>query len=204
MTNRKLHLVRPLAALPVEDEVDLVRLAAVGERKARETIALRLVKRVRNLAHHLVYDRTEAEDVAQAAMIEVLASLASFRGDSSLAHWADRITARVAYAQLRRHRRDSEALELEQLGRVTTTTTLQEGDSMLRSRLAAHFHRLQPDRRVVLVMKLIGGCSLSDISLATDAPLNTVKDRLRVGREELRRALLQDPAMKDFALEATP
>lgn len=188
----------PLSSL---EELRLARAAASGDRAAREEVVQRLMKRVRNLIAHLVSHRAEAEDLAQTAMLELLGSLGNFRAGGTLASWADRIAARTALARFRRKQREAQVLQLHHGSGPPQNTDLQESDPLLRARLTRHFHRLNEERRVVVVMRLMGGCSLEDIASATGTPVNTVKDRLRVGRQELRQSILQDPALSGLASE---
>ena len=190
--------------LRIEEDVGMARAAARGDPDAREQVVRRLMTRVRNLVFHMVHDRAEAEDLSQVAMAEILVSLSTYRGGGALTHWADRIVVRRTMAHFRRRQREARVLQLHQAGLTETSTHLQEQDVLLRERLAQHLHRINAERRVVLVLRLVAGLSLEEIATETGAPLNTVKDRLRVGRHELREALLRDPALQSLVPEETP
>lgn len=183
-------------------EVELAQRAARGEAEAREAVVVRLLQRVRNLVAHLVRNRVEIDDLSQIALVEVLNSLKAYRGDSPLANWADRIVARVVWAHFRKRGREEEVV-LTHAAQTSDrqTTHLVDSDLMLREQLSKHLHRLSDERRVVVTMRLIAGCSLTEISEMTQASVNTVKDRLRVGRLELRQSILSDPGLRGLADE---
>jgi RNA polymerase sigma-70 factor (ECF subfamily) len=56
------------------------------------------------LADQSDVDQTTLEDFAQEALLKILASLDSFRGESRFTTWAQKIAVRVALTELRRHR----------------------------------------------------------------------------------------------------
>lgn len=183
-------------------EVELAQRAARGEREAREAVVVRLLQRVRNLVAHMVRNRAEADDLSQIALVEVLNSVKAFRGDCPLANWADRIVVRVVCAHFRKRGREEDVVLMHAAETTDRQTThLVDSDLMLREQLSKHLHRLSDERRVVVTMRLIGGCSLEEISEMTEASVNTVKDRLRVGRLELRQSILSDPGMRGLADE---
>jgi RNA polymerase sigma-70 factor (ECF subfamily) len=63
---------------------------------------------VRGLSYALAdasgVDEATLEDFAQEALLKILASLDSFRGESRFTTWAQKIAVRVALTELRRHR----------------------------------------------------------------------------------------------------
>jgi RNA polymerase sigma-70 factor (ECF subfamily) len=64
----------------------------------------------------------------------------------------------------------------------------------MRRHLARQLGRLSPERRSVLVLRLVHGYAVDEIAELTGAPLNTVRDRLARGRRQLRGMLEKDPA----------
>jgi len=184
-------------------DYQLAQRAAAGDRRAQRQVVMQLMDRSRNLACYIVRDAADAEDVAQHAMAEVLRAIGGYSGSGSLAKWADRIVARASWAHIKKRRKEAQVLrfgweEAQQQGRGPAAAA---GDPLLRSRLAHHLGRIKPARRAVLVMRLVGGMSLEQIASSCELPLNTVKDRLRVGRKELRKAILRDPALAELTRE---
>jgi RNA polymerase sigma-70 factor (ECF subfamily) len=188
----------------VDGDLELCKAACGGDGEARRAIFTRLAQPVRNLARYLVRNDADADDIAQSAMVEILRSLALFRGKGPLKSWALRITGRTAWHHIRKMR--SEAAQTLPIGDREPgdkVVELAPADSgfLFRRRLAAHLDALNPERRAVLVFKIVLGCSIKEIAALTEAPVNTVKDRLRVGRMELHDLLAKDPVFSRYADE---
>ena len=62
----------------------------------------------------------------------------------------------------------------------------------LRRRLSGLLSRLSPERRTAVVLHYVQGYSVQEIAELTEAPANTVRDRLQVGKALLRKYLLKD------------
>ncbi|MBI5501069.1 MAG: sigma-70 family RNA polymerase sigma factor [Deltaproteobacteria bacterium] len=181
-----------------DDELRLARAAGAGDAEARRALALRLMARVRNAVRYVVGGDAEAEDAAQSAMIEILRCAGDYRGAGPLAHWATRVAARVALAQRRRARGESRRREaLRDVPAADGPDGPDRDDVLLRRRLLGCFDRLPEERRVTVVLHLVHGLTVAEIAEETAVPVNTAKDRLRVGRQELRRWVLEDPALRE-------
>jgi RNA polymerase sigma factor (sigma-70 family) len=188
------------------DDLRLARDAAAGDADARRTLALRLLRRVRNIARYVVGGETDADDAAQSAMIEILGSLGEYRGAGPLEHWAARIAARTAIAFARRRRSDGRRAEAAPgLAESVEAAGASTADALLvRRRLARCLDRLPEERRETVVLRVVLGFTLDEIARQTGVPANTAKDRLRVGRRELRQAILEDPVLRDIVRKGTP
>src|SRR5688500_10011442 len=68
-------------------------------------------RQVCTLAHRLVADRHEAEDVAQEAYLRVYRSLRSFRGDARFETWLHRVVANVAINHMRTRAKFGDLME---------------------------------------------------------------------------------------------
>jgi RNA polymerase sigma factor (sigma-70 family) len=68
----------------------------------------------------------------------------------------------------------------------------------LRRRLALHLKKLNAERRMAVVLRWLHGYSLKEIAEFTDASVNTVRDRLQVGKKQLQKAIARDPAFRDW------
>jgi len=185
------------------DETRLARAAAAGDSAARRALVDRLMDCVRNTARYVVRNDPDADDAAQIAMVQILRRIGTFRGDGPMTVWAARIAARAAVAFTRRERRLGR-VDLGD-GPVPHAPPAGFGDGpLIRRRLVQCLDRLPADRRVTVVLRLVLGHTLKETAEQTGVPLNTAKDRLRVGREELRRAILEDPVLRDAFGEGVP
>lgn len=174
--------------------------AAAGDRRACRILVERLMPRVRTLVRYLVADDRDADDLVQLALIEVLHSVRGFRGESRIETWADRITVRTAMRELkrRRWREGIVALDDPEPPAVPGTQDSDLARLQLRRHLGRLLYRLPPEQRVVVVLRLVHGYAPAEIAEITGATVNTVRDRLQVGRKKLRRLLVQDPVLGEW------
>src|SRR5438067_11320296 len=73
------------------DDRDLVRAAQKGDQRAFRALVERYQRRVVQLALGMTNDADEAMDIAQETFVRVHRYLPSFKGDSSLFPWTQRI-----------------------------------------------------------------------------------------------------------------
>jgi RNA polymerase sigma-70 factor (ECF subfamily) len=176
---------------PTVADRDLVDEATSGSVAALAQVTGRLLGRVRSLVRCLVPRDGEADDVAQTAMLEILRSLGSYSGKAPLERWADGIAYRTAMAALRSRYRRARQAPVHPAGDAAGLAPARDappaGGSLVdRLLLADLLGRLSEPKRTALVLKLGFGHSVAEIARLTDVPANTVRDRLRAARRELR------------------
>jgi RNA polymerase sigma-70 factor (ECF subfamily) len=98
----------------LSNEEWLSALHSADNQQALEDLRLRLARAL----HYALAGRTPdglleslEEDVAQEAVLKILASLDSFRGESQFMTWATKIAVRLAFTELRRKRWQDVSLE---------------------------------------------------------------------------------------------
>lgn len=161
--------------------------AQAGDRAALEALLGELLPRMRNLVRYLIRG-DEIDDIVQDALLAVVRGLAGYRGDGSLESWVDRIVARTTFASLRR-RRDREATtdaytEPESLG---VAEPLDERYAA-RRRAVRLLDQLPEEQRHALVLHHMLGMTVPEIAEYLAAPVETVRSRLRLGRNRLAEA----------------
>ena len=183
-----------------ESDVELAQLAAEGDPSSRRAIVERLFDRIRVTVWHLAAGHPDADDYAQLATIEILQSIGSFRGESSLESWSERIAVRTALRHIKRHRWRSQfvALESEWEGSEESGGEEEITQRRISARIAALLSGLKPKQRAVITLKLVLGHSIEEIAAMTDTNVNTVKYRLRMGRNQLRKQILRDSVLSEW------
>lgn len=178
------------------EDLRLMQQVASGDGHAQRLLANRLVVRVRRAASAIMRGSVDADDAAQHALIEILRSAASYRGDSSVERWADRITSRsvirFARAVRRRNQTVESGLDAEQAPAEFPEERAAEG--VVRG-VDAYLAMLPESRREVLVLRHGLGHSVEEIAELTQASPNTVKDRLLAARRDLRKLIQRDRAI---------
>jgi RNA polymerase sigma-70 factor, ECF subfamily len=182
--------VGSLVTLPdAQADVELMAAVAANDPSAQRMVAQRLAPRVRKVAGLLSRSAADADDAAQAALIEILRSAASFRVATSLERWAERVTVRTTVRMARRERSRRGLLErwvpegLLPWGAPAVQNAVEEVS------LDALFKRLSHERFHAFVLHHGLDYTVDEIAELTGAPLGTVKDRLVMARKQLRKLL---------------
>jgi RNA polymerase sigma-70 factor (ECF subfamily) len=183
-----------------KSELEMAQAAARGDQNARRDLVSALLDQVRRTVSYLSSPNKDADDLAQLALIQILKSAGSFRGECTLNYWADRITVRTSMKQFRkRQRREKLAMSI-----WTDSPSDEPGldDDLAKRQIRVHLSRvlqkISAERRAVIVLHHLQGYGISEISEMTGAPINTVRDRLRIGRKQLKKRILTDPSLKDW------
>jgi RNA polymerase sigma factor (sigma-70 family) len=189
----------------------IARASAAGDRSATHALlvalAPHLLRTVRSL---LGRHNPDAEDVAQEAALVVIGALPTFRGESSVVRFATRTAVLVAMNARRKHaatKRGADlatsAEDLDELAAAPDGPELQLVRAQAATAVRALLLTLPAAQAEALALHCVGGCTLAEIALATHAPLQTVKSRLRLARRALREKLDGKPALLEL-LEGDP
>lgn len=156
-------------------------------------------EKVYHLALRLCGDPTDAEDLAQDALIRALKALSTFRGESSVETWLYRITVNTWKNRVRSEvRRGSgktaslEAFASEDHGGelpfqgddppVGAQLESQERDAAIQSALL----ELDEESRAVILLRDLEGMAYEEIAASLGVPEGTVKSRLSRARQALK------------------
>jgi RNA polymerase sigma-70 factor (ECF subfamily) len=153
--------------------------------------------RVYSVARRMVASDTDAEDVTQDVLLQVIRKLPSFRGESAFPTWLHRVTVNAALSHRRRQAvRDERRHSLDVQGEeaVATATHSPSPDDLL----ADHETQQLIDRaigslpdayRVVFLLSDVEGLPNAVIAERLGMSLPAVKSRLHRARALLRDAL---------------
>lgn len=181
--------------------LELARAAAGGDMAAIQALLKALAPGMIRGAHAVMgKGHSDVDDVIQQSLIGLVQALPAFRGECSPQHFASRIVARTAVAathraKLRGERRD-ESLEVD--GFEADGAEPQQGIDAERRRRAVQslLAQLPEEQAETLALRVVMGFSLGEVADATGTPLNTVRSRIRLAKEALRRRIDGDPQLK--------
>jgi RNA polymerase sigma-70 factor, ECF subfamily len=175
-------------------DVELVRRATSGDKRALDVLVERHSPRVDRLAAQILGDLEEARDAAQESLVKLCTRLKQFRGEAQFATWLHRLVVNTCRDRLARQRvRRTEPLPLDDRpagdesdpSRAAVLTDL-------RRDLADALSRLSPTQRLAFVLRDSVGLSYEEISRVASIPVGTAKcyvhrarARLKVRLEEL-------------------
>ncbi|MCD6500111.1 MAG: RNA polymerase sigma factor [Deltaproteobacteria bacterium] len=179
----------------------LTEAVSLGDRKAARQLVSRLYDRARATVFYLAGTHRDADDLVQLAMMEVIRSAGSYRGEASVEKWADRIVVRTAMRHIKQRRRRDHVVELD--SERTFGAPAEQGDVVarrqLRQRITALLDRLPLRQKVVVTLHWMSGYRVAEIAEMVDAPVNTVRDRLQTAKRRLKKMALGDPMLRQWA-----
>ncbi|HHT63268.1 MAG: RNA polymerase sigma factor [Bacillota bacterium] len=182
---------------------ELVRKSQKGDIAAFEQLISKYQQKIYNIAYRLMGNPHDAGDLAQEALIKVYKSIGSFRLDASFSTWVYHIVTNVCRDELRKRSR-------QQVSSLDEPLNLRDGEV---NREVADFtncpdyayeqkeseeyiqkliNSLNPDYRMVIVLREIMGFSYDEIAQELNITLGTVKSRLNRARRYLKDMILAE------------
>jgi RNA polymerase sigma-70 factor (ECF subfamily) len=169
----------------------LVERAREGDRAAYGELIERFRPTVYAVALARLRNATEAEELTQEVFLHGMKKLGQLRDVQCFAGWLRQIAVRMAINRLTR-RGPFQGVDTEILERATASES-EPLETMIRAEqrreLYAGLQRLKPVDRATLVAFYIRGQSLKEMSREFETPIGTIKRRLHVARNRLRRQL---------------
>jgi RNA polymerase sigma-70 factor (ECF subfamily) len=177
----------------------LVERAQAGDRQAYGELVERFHPTVYALALARLRNPTEAQELAQEVFLHGMKKLPQLRDPQCFAGWLRQITVRMAINRLTRrgplHKTESEVLDNAP---ATGDSPLEE---LVKAEQAAELYRgldrLKPVDRATLVAFYLRGRSLKQMSREFETPVGTIKRRLHVARNRLKKQMERVAAGED-------
>jgi RNA polymerase sigma-70 factor, ECF subfamily len=147
----------------------------------------------------------DGEDLVQIALIELIESLPSYRGECLLDGWVSAVSAHVVYKHIRRRRlernifvssldEDQEFAASQNTSGVAQTTLLREAVK----RIADHLAAMSADRAWAFVLHDVCGYSLDEVSHICGISAAAAQSRLVRGRRELHERVGADRQLAEI------
>lgn len=177
---------------------ELALAAATGDRAAEDRLLELLSPKVVAIVRATLSEAsTELDDVVQDALLTVSLALRNFRGEGKVEHYVARIALRVAIAARQRFRTKRRQVgELEKSpGHVNGVPSSPYEDATSRRRkeaLLSLLEDLSEEQAITFGLRIVLGYSLQELSDVTGVPLNTVRSRIRLAKEALRKRIEAD------------
>lgn len=180
-------------------DAELVRRAKAGDNEAFGELVERNEGKVYGLCLKMLGNQEDAEDCLQEVFIKAYKALPGFRGEARFSTWLYRIAYNEALMKMRKKTLDTVPLdrpvELEEgnvdrdLADWTTDPRADVMNDELSEVLVQHVNELEPDNRIVFLMRDVHGMSTSDTAQALGLSVPAVKSRLHRARLFLRERL---------------
>lgn len=190
-------------ALTEKIDAALLERIRSGDADAFDEVARQEAPKLYRFALYLTGGREEdAEDLVQDTLVRALRTMHGFEGRAALSTYLSRALANLWKNRLRSKSR-SRLVEWFRAGTRTAAgeeaafdppdeapTPLDRMEAEDRAVLVREaVAKLEPDRRLALLLRETEGLSYEEIAAATGVPVGTVRSRLARAREDLRKML---------------
>jgi RNA polymerase sigma-70 factor (ECF subfamily) len=188
---------------PVLDDAEILAAVARGDESAAGALHDRVRPVIdRTIARLLGRHDDDHDDLAQLSIIELVRSIARFRGECSLDTWTTRVTAHTVFKELRRRRSERRLIDasVEVDGSYACTGDL-DRDLTMRSalmRVRAHLDAIDVVKAWTVLLHDVCGHDLREIAEITEVTVAAAQTRLVRGRRELHERLQSDPELRDL------
>ena len=202
-----------LEAGPREPQ-DVIAQAVAGDPVAtRQLVEMLMPDAFRVAVTVLGPKHPDLDDAVQMGVVAVMKQLAAFRAESSFRGFAMLIVSRTASAVRRKRRRGIELTEKLRSSDARDDAEepidpAEPADQGLRRVLTELLATLPDVQAETFLLRVVLEYDFTEIAAETGASVNTVRSRLRLAREALRRRIDADPRLAELAFEralaATP
>ena len=142
----------------------------------------------------------DVEDVVQQSLIALLRALPAFRGECHPTGYASRIAVREALRARRRNQVEAsrlKSLERHALDPGDSTASTEPAAERRRQLLRGLLGDLPDEQAEALALRVVLGWSLEEVARVSGVPANTVRSRVRLAKEALRRRIETTPELLD-------
>jgi RNA polymerase sigma-70 factor, ECF subfamily len=183
---------------------EVMQLVADGNPRAFELLYDRHGGAAFSLAYRMVGKRVTAEDTVQEAFLSIWRSRMRYdRSRGSVRTWVLGIVHNRAVDTLRRgavhDRRQEPAEGIEERFEAAELTDVEAARREEARNVRSALDSLPEDQRRTIELAYFGGFSHSQIAELLDEPIGTVKGRMRLGLDKLRRHLTEGHAAGGLA-----
>ena len=194
---------RMVADAATLDAIALARQAATGDAAATSRLLRSLASRVVRVVRAVLgSSHPDVDDVAQQALIGFIQALPAFRGDCDPARYATTIAVRTAIGARRRVRLEHSRRDPGADADSVASPAMEPGEEIASQRrkdvLRELLAELPAEQAEALAMRVVLGWSLEEIAGQSGAPLNTVRSRLRLAKESLRKTIESQPGLVEL------
>jgi|SRR5687767_728224 len=195
----KLNRFSPVLKNSEPDDIQLIKLIAQSRQDAINELYERYKRLVFSVAFAIVGDQSVAEEITLDVFVQIWQRADSYRPElAKVSTWMIAITRNHAIDILRWQRSRPEANSIHwedrsvQNGPLVHNLEEQIESNLKKERVRKAVAQLPEDQRQALALAYFKGYTQSQISAALKQPLGTIKTRIRLGMQKLRKLLEED------------
>ncbi len=184
----------------------IVQKAVNGDRNAQHEILRVHTEFIRGMLFRLAGRSDELDDLFQNVCVEVMQSIARFRGESEVSTWIGSICVNVTKANFHKRKRERNiALALNGIATVgqqnAQSNSVSSMNASLRlQRVEKTLSRLSDNQRIVFILKVAYGYSIKEIAKLTKSAQSTTRMRLYYARKNFAKAMKRDRDSQEAGL----
>ncbi len=191
-----------------EDDDALIADVVAGKPERAAAFCQRVWRTVdRTVRRLLGHDDSEYDDLVQLAIVELIRSVGSFRGEGSLDAWVSAVTAHVVYRFIRRRSIDRyvpiEAVPPDALHSPRPVGEESVAQRETLARIVGHLDELGEKLAWTFVLHEVLGYRLRDVARIMGGSEAAAQSRLVRGRRRLHELIADDPILGELR-QATP
>lgn len=196
------------AAPSHEDDAALIADTVAGRPERAGAFCQRVWRTVdRTVRRLLGHDDSEYDDLVQLAIVELIRSVRSFRGDGSLDGWVSAVTAHVVYRFIRRRSINRyvpiESVQPDALHSPDPTGEDSVAQRQSLARIVGHLDEIGEKMAWTFVLHDVLGYRLRDVARIMGGSEAAAQSRLVRGRRRLHELIAADPILLELR-RATP
>ena len=175
-------------------DLQLTKLAAVGNLAAFEMLYQRYNRRTYSLCLRMTNSQTEAEDLTQEVFIQLFRKIGSFRGDSAFSTWLHRLTVNQVLMHFRRRSvKNEKTSDSGEIPEQIVSGTANPNKMFVLDRLALNraIEQLPPGYKKVFILHDVEGYEHEEIARMLKLSVGTSKSQLHKARLKLRGLLIK-------------
>ena len=166
------------------EDIELARLCARGDEKARHELYTRYAAYLYALCIRYVGDRELARDLMHDGMIKIFDTIGKYRPTGSLKSWCARVTVNMVIDHMRKSRR-MDLQPIEQTQEKIPEPQNEEVAKIPKTELMRMVGQLPETKRIIFNLFCVEGYSHKDIAQMLDIKEKTSSSLLFKAREQL-------------------
>ena len=180
----------------LQDDVQLIRRTLSGDESAFGTLVQKHQKGVHALIWRKVGDFHHAEELTQDTFLQAYKKLSTLKDHNHFSGWLYVIANRLSINWLQRYKRAMQSLEDTPVEEVEESSYQHYMSNQRETEAAEHrsetvnslLEKLPESERTVVTLHYLGEMTTKEIGNFLGVSVNTIKSRLRRGRERLQEA----------------
>jgi RNA polymerase sigma-70 factor (ECF subfamily) len=165
--------------------------ARAGDAEATRALFEAIAPVVRRVCRGVLGNRhIDLEDAVQECLVDVLRALPQYRSEGHLVHYVTKIAIRRAILTRRRGARRLRSLRVLEVLQGSDAVEPSSGSAAEQSRVVSEvIGRVSDVQGETLVLRVLLGFSIEEVAAIMSVPINTVRTRLRLAKNALRRVV---------------